>query len=103
MEKPNASGATSAHSEEIAEINVRLDVGDARMGRIEEDLAANTAATQQTAANTAELVDLFNSFKGAIRVFEYIGRLAKPLGYIAGAAASFAALWAAWKSGAHPK
>ena len=59
--------------------------------------------TRQPAANTAELVDLFNSFKGAIRVFEYIGRLAKPLGYIAGAAASFAALWAAWKSGAHPK
>lgn len=103
MEDAPTSGPTAAHSEEIAEIKVRLDAGDARMGRIEQDLAANTAATQQTAASTAELVDLFTSFKGAFRVFEYIGRLAKPLGYIVGALASVAALWTAWKSGVNPK
>lgn len=103
MEDAPTSGPTAAHSEEIAEIKVRLDVGDARMERIEQDLAANTAATQQTADSTAELVDLFNSFKGAFRVFDYIGRLAKPLGYIVGALASVAALWTAWKSGVNPK
>lgn len=77
----------------------KLDEGDARMDRIERDLADNTLATQQTAASTSELVELLQTFKGAFKVFEYIGKLAKPLAAILSVVAAAAGVWAAIKSG----
>lgn len=82
-----------------ASITERLDAGDARMNRIERDLADNTLATQQTAASTSELVQLLQAFKGAFRVFEMIGKLAKPLGAILGVGVGIAGIWAAMKTG----
>lgn len=84
-----------------ASITARLDEGDARMTRIEQDLADNTLATQQTAASTSELVELLQTFKGAFKVFEYIGKLAKPLAAILSVVAAAAGVWAAVKAGTH--
>lgn len=77
----------------------RMDTGDARMDRIELDLAANTAATQEVASNTAELVGILNALKGAFKVIEFIGKLAKPLGYIVALGAALSAAWTAAKHG----
>ena len=87
------------HTPGTATITERLDDGDARMTRIERDLAANTAATRETADNTSELVDIFNAFKGAMKVLEYFGKLAKPLSYILKAGLAAAAVWVAIKTG----
>lgn len=84
---------------ELAAIHSRLDAGELRMQRIETDLAANTAATQKTAASIEEMVEVFNSLKGGFKVFEYLGRLAKPLGAIVGLLAAGVGLWSAWKGG----
>ena len=66
-------------------------------------LAANTETIAQIKTDTAEMLGVFESWKGAMKVMEMIGRLAKPLGYIVGFGASVAAFWAAMKSGVSPK
>ena len=66
-------------------------------------LAANTETIAQIKTDTAEMLGVFESWKGAMKVMEMIGRLAKPLGYIVGFGASVAAFWAAMKSGINTK
>lgn len=66
-------------------------------------LKENTDATKRIEANTAEMLDVFESFKGAMKVLNWIGKAAKPMGYVVGLCASIAAFWAALKGGASPK
>lgn len=94
-----------------------LDKGDRRMNSLADEITVvkleqaeyrrllkeNTDDTKAIKADTAELVEAFHSFKGAVKVLEWIGKAAKPLGYIVGACASVAAFWAAMKSGVPPK
>lgn len=71
-------------------LNARLDAGDKRMTRIEDELSENTKLTAQLATNTADIVEFFAAMQGAFKVLNWIGRLAKPIGVIAAAAASIA-------------
>ena len=94
-----------------------LDKGDRRMNSLADEIAVvkleqaehrrllkeNTDATNSIKADTAELVEAFHSFKGAMKVLEWIGKAAKPLGYVVGLGASVAAFWTAMKSGVPPK
>ena len=94
-----------------------LDKGDRRMNSLADEITAvkleqsefrrllkeNTDATNAIKADTAELLEAFRSFKGAMKVLEWIGKAAKPLGYIAGFCASMYAFWTAVKSGVIPK
>lgn len=83
--------------------------GADRMTRIEDDLSSvraelktNTIATQAVATNTAELVEMFQAMKGAFKVFNWIGSLAKPMAYVIGLGTAVVGLWAAIKSGINP-
>ena len=94
-----------------------LDKGDRRMNSLADEIAVvkleqaehrrllkeNTDETKAIKADTAELLEAFRSFKGAMKVLEWIGKAAKPMGYIAGLCASVTAFWAAIKSGVTPK
>ena len=94
-----------------------LSQGDTRMNSLADEITAvkleqsefrrllkeNTDDTKAIKADTAELLEAFRSFKGAMKVLEWIGKAAKPIGYIAGLCASVAAFWAAMKSGVTPK
>ena len=94
-----------------------LDKGDRRMNSLADEITVvkleqaeyrrllkeNTDDTKAIKADTAELLEAFRSFKGAMKVLEWIGKAAKPLGYIVGACASVAAFWTAMKSGVPPK
>lgn len=66
-------------------------------------LAENTATIQEIKTDTAEMLAVFKSWQGAMKVMEMIGKLAKPLGYIVGLGASIVAFWTAVKSGVSPK
>lgn len=70
-----------------------------RVGNLERGLATNTAATARVEANTQEIVDLFHSWKGAMRVLEVIGKAAKPLAAIASLSAALGAWWFNFKGG----
>ena len=94
-----------------------LDKGDRRMNSLADEITVvkleqaesrrllkeNTDATNAIKADTAELLEAFRSFKGAMKVLEWIGKAAKPLGYVAGFCASMYAFWTAVKSGVTPK
>ena len=94
-----------------------LSQGDTRMNSLADEITAvkleqaefrrllkeNTDDTKAIKADTAELLEAFRSFKGAMKVLEWIGKAAKPLGYIVGACASVAAFWTAMRSGVTPK
>lgn len=94
-----------------------LRTGDKRMNSLADEITAvkleqaefrhllkeNTDATNSIKADTAELLEVFHSFKGAMKVLEWIGKAAKPLGYVVGLGASVAAFWTAMKSGVTPK
>lgn len=67
------------------------------------ELAENTSATRRVESNTSELLDVFESWKGAMKVLTWIGKAAKPVGWIIGMCASMAAFWTAMKSGVNPK
>lgn len=87
-----------------ATIRQELAAGSSRMSRIEgdmrslrDDLADNTAATQAVASSTRELVELFEAFKGAFKVLEAFGKLARPLGALAAAGSAIYGLWALFR------
>ena len=98
-------------------VALALDQGNKRMNSLTDEITAakleqaefrvllkeNTDATKGIKADTAELLEVFESFKAALRVLEWIGKAAKPLGYVVGLGASIAAFWAAMKSGVSPK
>jgi hypothetical protein len=74
----------------------RQDRHDERMDCLEVSLQANTAATQRVEANTGEVVSILNSFKGGFKVLDMLGKVAIPIGAIAGA---IGAVWLAVKGG----
>lgn len=97
-------------AEELAEGDKRMDslTDEVTAIKLEQaqfrvELAENTNATKRIEANTAEMLDVFESWKGAMKVLNWIGKAAKPIGYVVGMGASIAAFWAALKAGVHPK
>lgn len=66
---------------------------------LRKDVAENTTATRNVERNTADLIEIFLSWKGAFRVLEQFGKLAKPLGAIVALGASLVGLWVALRSG----
>ena len=77
----------------------RLDAQDERMVRMEADLAKSAAAAAATAAATTDLINFFAAFRGGFRTLEYIGMLAKPLGYILAVGAAVAGIWNTLRAG----
>lgn len=88
----------------------RIDDMEARMDReveqrtkeiqgLRTELSGNTVVTNQVKADTAEMLSLFKSFQGAFETLQLIGKVMKPIGYIAVAFAGIAGAYAAWKGG----
>lgn len=105
------------NDENLQQIHDELVEGDKRMDSLTDEVTAikleqahfrvelseNTKAIKRIEANTAEMLDVFESWKGAMKVLNWIGKAAKPIGYVVGLGASIAAFWAALKAGVHPK
>ena len=83
----------------LDEIYERLNKGGERMDKMDAEIQRNTKLTESIDGNTKDLINLFNSWAGAFRVLEQIGRLAKPVGYCAMAVGAVAAAVTAVKTG----
>lgn len=83
----------------LSDIHERLKKGDERMDRMDAEIARNTKLTESIDGNTKDLITLFQSWAGAFRVLEQIGRLARPVGYCAMAVGAVAAAYTAVKTG----
>lgn len=95
---------------ELRTADLRMDELVGKVNAIEKDQAAarallkeNTEAINAIKSDTADMLATFESWRGAMRVLEAIGKLAKPVGYIVGMFASVAAFYTAMKSGVGTK
>ncbi len=95
---------------ELRTADLRMDELVGKVNAIEKDHAAaramlkeNTEAINAIKSDTADMLATFESWRGAMRVLEAIGRLAKPVSYIVGLVASIAAFYTAVKSGVGTK
>jgi len=69
------------------------------MQQIKDNLKENTDATKRIDASTKEIVEFFESMKGAFKVLNWIGKLARPIGAIVLLGTSLWGAWTAFKSG----
>lgn len=95
---------------ELREADKRMDELVGKFTAIEKDqaqakalLKENTESINAIKADTADMLATFESWRGAMRTLEMIGKLAKPMGYIVGMLASLAAFYTALKSGVGTK
>lgn len=65
-----------------AAVDQRLDDGSATMKALRTELEKNTESTERIEADTSELVSLLQSFKGAFKVLDMVGKAAKPLSMV---------------------
>ena len=92
--------AVDKRMDEIVKTVAAIQIEQAR---VKVERAENTETINEIKTDTADMLEVFESWKGAMRVMEMLGKLAKPLGYIVGFWASVAAFWTAMKSGVGPK
>lgn len=83
----------------------QLDKGDSdrqvmawELEEVKLALAENTTMTKNIAENTKDLVEFFTAFQGAFKALDYLGKLAKPLGYIVAVGTAISGLWATFKA-----
>lgn len=62
-------------------------------------LKANTDATTRTEKNTADLVELFNTFRAGFKALNLVAKIIAPLSAIGGAVLAAWSAWSKWKHG----
>lgn len=89
------------------QINQRLNQGSERMAAIERDLKAATQGLhevrqelQERNQQMAELLEFFTAMKGAFKVLNWVGKVAKPLAAIVMLGGACVGFWTAIKAGA---
>ena len=82
------------------QINERFDKGSERMAAIERDLKAATQELYELKQQLADLLEFFTAMKGAFKVLNWVGKVAKPLAAIVMLGGACVAFWTAVKGGA---
>ena len=82
------------------QINERFDKGSERMAAIERDLKAATQELYELKQQLADLLEFFTAMKGAFKVFNWVGKVAKPLAAIVMLGGACVGFWTAIKGGA---
>lgn len=72
---------------------IRQEASEREIKAMREDL-------RQIRSDTSGIVDFFDSAAGAFKVLNWIGKAAKPVGYIAATCTAVAVAWAKFKGGA---
>ena len=92
--------AVDKRTDEIVKTVAAIQIEQARVKVL---WAENAASIQEIKTDTTEMLTVFKSWQGAMKVMDMIGSLAKPLGYIAALIAAVVGIWTAMKSGVGPK
>ena len=79
------------------QINERFDKGSERMAAIERDLKAVTHELQERNQQLADLLEFFSAMKGAFKVLNWVGKVAKPLAAIVMLGGACVGFWTAIK------
>ena len=79
------------------QINERFDKGSERMAAIERDLKAVAQELQELKQQLAEMLEFFTAMKGAFKVLNWVGKVAKPLAAIVMLGGACVGFWTAIK------
>lgn len=63
------------------------------------DTRKNTEAIKRIGEDTRGIIEMFGALEGGFKVLSGIGKLAKPIFYIASACGAVLGVYAAWKAG----
>ncbi len=87
----------------VLRIEDELIVGATRMARTEAaaeqiraDLEENTKMTKEVLGGLVDVVEFFTAMKGAFKVLNWLGAVAKPVTAIVGLVTAAAVAWKAW-------
>lgn len=84
----------------LQQVNKRFNQGSERMAAIEQDLKVATQELHERNQQMAELLEFFTAMKGAFKVLNWVGKVAKPLAAIAMLGGACVGFWTAIKGGA---
>lgn len=79
------------------QINQRFDKGSERMAAIESELGKTRQELHELKQQLADLLEFFAAMTGAIKVFNWVGKLARPAAAIVGFGAACVTAWSAWR------
>ena len=82
----------------IAKAHNRIDVTEGELAQLKTDLAANTKLTVEVRDQTKEMVEFYGSMRGAFKVLNMIGKLAKPISAIMVLIVAVVGVWDAVKA-----
>ena len=82
------------------QINARFDTGSERMAAIERELSKTRQELGELKQQLADLLEFFTAMKGAFKVLNWVGKVAKPLAAIVMLGGACVAFWTAVKGGA---
>jgi len=85
------------------QVNERFDKGSERMAAIERDLKAVTQQLHERNQQLADLLEFFTAMKGAFKVLNWLGKLARPTAAIIALGVALTAAWNAARGGIYPK
>ena len=83
----------------LQQVNKRFNQGSERMAAIERDLKAATQELHELKQQLADLLEFFAAMKGAFKVLNWVGKVAKPLAAIVMLGGACAGFWTAIKGG----
>ena len=86
----------------LQQINQKFDNGSARMAGIERELTATRKELHELKQQLQDLLDFFEAMRGAFKVLNWLGKLAKPTAAIVALCVALAGAWNAAK-GIYPK
>ena len=84
------------------QVNERFDKGSERMAAIEQELGKTRQELGELKQQLADLLEFFTAMKGAFKVLNWLGKLARPAATIVGLGVALAAAWNAVR-GIYPK
>lgn len=84
----------------LQQVNKRFNQGSERMAAIERDLKQATQELHERNQQMAELLEFFTAMKGAFKVLNWVGKVAKPLAAIVMLGGACVGFWTAIKGGA---
>jgi hypothetical protein len=90
-------------SSRVSEVERDMIAMKSQHSEFKSKLDENTQTTNEIKRDTANMLDMFRSWEGAFKTLEMIGKLFKPLGYIAIAVSAVAATWASLRGGITPR
>lgn len=81
------------------QVNERFDKGSERMAAIERELGLTRKELHELKGQLADLLEFFGAMRGAFKVLNWLGKLAKPVAAIIMLGTAVLAFWTAMRTG----